>query len=223
MTMSTQPNKADGSGPEGHLGGNVRDIKIRWLRRMPVALSVGVVALVLLAACGGQTQSDYQSPPAAPEGVSNGFAPDFRITAYRGEDVLGGKETPFSKLLFRDKPVVLNFWAGACPPCRAEMPEFEQVHQQYKDRVILFGLDVGPFVRLGSREDGKKLIEELEITYPTGSTFDAEVVREYGILGMPTTIFIKPNGKIVKKWTGILNKRKMTELVEELLAASANR
>jgi peroxiredoxin len=100
------------------------------------------------------------------------------------------------------------------------MPDFEQVHQQYKDRVVLFGLDVGPFVGLGSREDGKKLIEELGITYPTGTTFDAEVVSEYGVLGMPTTIFIKPNGKIVKKWTGLLNKSKMTELVEELLAAS---
>jgi thiol-disulfide isomerase/thioredoxin len=187
---------------------------------MPVALSVGVVVLVLLAACGGQTQSELPSQTVAPEAASSGFAPDFRITAYRGEDVLGGEETPFSKLLFRGKPVVLNFWAGACPPCRAEMPEFEQVHQQYKDRVVLLGLDVGPFVGLGSREDGKKLIAELGITYPTGTTFDAEVVKEYGVLGMPTTIFVKPNGKIIRKWTGLLNKTKMTELVEELLAAS---
>jgi thiol-disulfide isomerase/thioredoxin len=187
---------------------------------MPVALSVGVVVLVLLAACGGQTQSELPLQTVAPEAAGSGFAPDFRITAYRGADVLGGEETTLSKFLFRGKPVVLNFWAGACPPCRAEMPDFEQVHQQYKDRVILFGLDVGPFVGLGSREDGKKLIEELGITYPTGTTFDAEIVSEYGVLGMPTTIFIKPNGKIVKKWTGLLNKSKMTELVEELLAAS---
>ena len=190
---------------------------------MPVALSAGVAALMLLTSCGGQTLSENPSQPVAPEGASSGFAPDFRITAYRGEDVLGGAETPFSKLLFRGKPVVLNFWAGACPPCRAEMPDFEQVHQQYKDRVVLFGLDVGPFVGLGSREDGKKLIQELGVTYATGTTFDAEVVKEYGVLGMPTTLFIQPNGKIVKKWTGTLNKSKMTELVEELLAASAKR
>ena len=135
--------------------------------------------------------------------------------------MLGGSETFLSKLLFKGKPVVLNFWAGACPPCRAEMPEFEQVHQQYKDRVILFGRDVGPFVGLSSREDGKRLIQELGITYPTGTTFDPEVVREYGVLGMPTTVFIQPNGKIVRKWTGLLTKSKMSGLVEELLAASA--
>jgi hypothetical protein len=101
------------------------------------------------------------------------------------------------------------------------MPDFEQVHQQYKDKVILFGLDVGPFVGLGSREEGKKLIEELRVTYPAGTTFDAGVVREYSILGMPTTVFIEPERKIVKKWTGTLNKSKMTELIEELLAISA--
>lgn len=190
-------------------------------RRVPCLLAaVGVLLLVVAAGCGGQGGSAYPTEPAPQEGAS-GFAPDFRITAYQGQDVLGGEEVPFSKLLFRAKPVVLNFWAGACPPCRAEMPDFEQVHQQYKDRVVLFGLDVGPFVGLGSREDGKKLIGELGVTYPMGTTFDAEVVREYNILGMPTTIFIKPNGKIVKKWTGLMNKSKMTELFEELLAASA--
>lgn len=192
-------------------------------RRVQFLLAaVGVLLLVVAAACGGTAGPSNPTEPVSQEGA-RGFAPDFRITAYQGVDVLGGAETPFSKLLFRDKPVVLNFWAGACPPCRAEMPDLEQVHQQFKDRMILFGLDVGPFVGLGSREEGKKLMKEIGVTYPTGTTFDAQVVREYSILGMPTTIFIKPNGKIVKKWTGLLNKSKMTELVEELLAASAKR
>ncbi len=211
----------------------MRDIKNRWLKRMPLAFGAGVVALVLLAACGGQspargyptTPVDAGYPTTQVDGGNErgAQAPDFQVVAYQGEDVLGGKEAAFSNLLSKEKPVVLNFWAGACPPCRAEMPDFEQVHQQYKERVILFGLDVGPFVGLGSREEGKKLIEELGITYPNGTTFDAEVVKGYGVLGMPTTLFIKPNGKIVKKWTGLLSKNKMVELVEDLLSASAKR
>ena len=47
-------------------------------------------------------------------------APDFRFSLYQGEEVLGAKELSLSDL--RGKPLVLNFWAGLCPPCRLEMP-----------------------------------------------------------------------------------------------------
>jgi len=150
------------------------------------------------------------------------LARDFQITAYQGEDVLGGQEIKFSDLLAQGNPVVLNMWAGLCPPCRAEMPDLQEVYEEHKDRVLLFGLDIGPFVGLGSREDGQALLEELNITYPAGTTFDADAVRDYQVLGMPTTYFIKPNGEIINQWTGLLTKDKTIELVEELLAASSN-
>jgi len=200
-------------------------MKIRWLKGMPVVFGALVVALVLLAACGGQTQSRYPSEPVAPKKTGSSFAPDIKITVYQGEEVLGGKEVWLSSLFSRNsgegKPVVLNFWAGACPPCRVEMPDLQEVHEEYKERIILIGLDVGPFLGLGSREQGQALLKELEVTYPAGTTFDGEVVRAYNVLGMPSTYFIKPNGERVRTWTGLLNKKKLTELVEELLAASA--
>jgi cytochrome c-type biogenesis protein len=148
-------------------------------------------------------------------------APDFEITVYQGAEVLGGETVRFSELLAQGQPVVLNFWAGLCPPCRAEMPDLQGVYEEYQGQVLLFGLDVGPFVGLGSRDEGRALLEELEVTYPAGTTFDANVVRDYQILGMPTTVFIKPNGEVVRTWGGLLNKDKMIELVEELLAASS--
>ena len=88
--------------------------------------------------------------------------------------------------------------------------------------MLMFGMDVGPFVGLGSREDGRLLLEELQVTYPAGTTFDASVVRDYQLLGMPTTYFIKPDGEIVSKWTGLLTKDKMVELVDALIAASSD-
>ena len=102
------------------------------------------------------------------------------------------------------------------------MPDLQEVYEEHKDRVLLFGLDIGPFVGLGSREDGQALLEELNITYPAGTTFEAGVVRDYQVLGMPTTYFIKPNGEIINQWTGLLTKDKTIELVEELLAASSS-
>ena len=145
---------------------------------------------------------------------------DFQISAYQGENHLGSDEVNLSELLAQGKPVVLNMWAGLCPPCRLEMPDLQAVHHAFQDQIILVGLDVGPFTALGTRDDGRALLQELGITYPAGTTFDAEVVRAYQLTGMPSTFFIKPNGEITRKWTGLLTEAKLTELVEDLLKAS---
>jgi thiol-disulfide isomerase/thioredoxin len=133
--------------------------------------------------------------------------------------LLGGADVQFSELLGK-QPIVLNFWAGLCPPCRAEMPDLQAMYDANHGEVLLFGLDVGPFVGLGSREDGKRLLEELKVTFPTGTTLDAQVVRNYKLVGMPTTYFIKPDGTIHRQWAGLLNKKKLDELVKELVTAS---
>jgi hypothetical protein len=75
-------------------------------------------------------------------------------------------------------------------------------------------------VGLGSREEGKALLKELNITFPSGTTFDSKVVRDYKILGMPTTVFITPDGRIFSSWPGVLTWDKMVKLTDELLQAS---
>ena len=101
------------------------------------------------------------------------------------------------------------------------MPDLQAVYEEYGDRILLVGLDVGPFVGLGSRADGQALLAELAVTYPAGTTMDSNVVFDYTLLGMPTTYFISPDGEIVDTWTGLLTEDKLVELVEQLLAASA--
>ena len=81
----------------------------------------------LLAACSTSTSQVSAS------------VPDFTITGYQSEDVLGGQTVKFSKVFERGKPVILNFWAGLCPPCRAEMPGFQKVFDQVRDSVVLVG------------------------------------------------------------------------------------
>ncbi len=176
--------------------------------------------ILAVAGCGQQARPNYPVTVVTPEGKSSARAPDFQITVYQGANVLGGQEIKFSELLAHGKPVVLNFWAGFCPPCRAELPDFQKLNDQYKDRILLFGLDVGPFVGLGSREDGKALLKELNITFPAGTTFDSRVVKDYEVLGMPTTVFIAPDGKIVSSWPGLLTWDKMVKLTDELVKVS---
>ncbi len=153
--------------------------------------------------------------------ITSNLPADFEISVYQGGEYLGGSDTvQFSNVVAQGKPVVLNMWAGLCPPCRAEMPELEEVHQEFKDTVILFGLDVGPFTGLGDKGDALDLIEEIGATYPAGNTGASSVVRDYGLLGMPSTWFIRPNGEVMRKWSGAINASKLRELTQELIAVS---
>ena len=114
------------------------------------------------------------------------MAVDFQVSIYRGEEQAAGQQVGSSELLGQGKPVVLNMWAGLCPPCRLEMPDFQEVSEQFGDEIVMFGLDVGPFPNLGTTDNGQALVQELGITYTTGTAIDPEVVKDYGLIGMPT-------------------------------------
>lgn len=167
---------------------------------------------------GGEV--NVASGPGSSVAVSSSDLPDFPIILYQGQDIVGASEPKFVSLL-GDKPVVLNYWASNCPPCTAEMPEFEKVWQKYKDRVLFVGLDVGRFFPgFGGQETSKRELKDLGITYPAGTPHSLDIVRQLEVQGLPSTVFITIDGKIHKKWVGILNESKLTELVEGLLKAS---
>ena len=100
---------------------------------------------------------------------AGGEASDFRLVAYQGQAIFGGsegEEVDFMQVFRHGKPVVLNFWAGLCPPCRAEMPGFQRVHDDLSDDYIMVGVDIGPFVGLGSHDDARGFMREFGIGYP---------------------------------------------------------
>ena len=98
----------------------------------------------------------------------------------------------------------------------------EEVSQEFKDEVLVLGLDIGPFVQLGDTEDALRLLADLNISYPNGTTSEIEMMRAYQVLGTPTFYFISPDGTIVKKWAGGMGKEKMVASTAELITASAN-
>ncbi len=180
-------------------------------------MALAVLAFVL-AACGGGSGDAGDQIPSVPTGTEidmsdeKDLADNFTFIMYQGEDKVGGSELDLAKL--RGKPVVLNFWAGLCPPCRAEMPDLQIFYDQFKDRVTLVGIDLGRFTGLGSQKDAKELLQELGVTYPAAYTNDSGVVKDFKILGMPTTFFIRADGTVFKKWSGALN--------EDVLAKQTN-
>ena len=144
-------------------------------------------------------------------------ASDFSFTLYQGVSELGGsREMNLSRL--HGNPIVLNFWAGNCPPCRAEMPQFQRFYNEFRDDITLLGIDIGPFTGLGSHQDAENLLRELGITYPAGFTDDAGVPRKYKVAAMPTTVFIKSDGEIFERRTGALNRNALVRFTSEMLA-----
>ena len=178
---------------------------------IPLAIVLAVAAI----ACGGSSSG---STSIVGDGASSSGdqAPNFSITMYQGQDVVGGEEVSLHSL-FGDKPIVLNFWAGLCPPCRAEMPDLQEFNNKFEDRALLLGIDLGQFTGLGNQKDAKELLDELEVTYPAGFTSDGDVIKDYRVLGMPTTIFIDIDGNIFNKWTGALNDSILEEKTLEML------
>lgn len=148
-------------------------------------------------------------------GPANEPAPDFTFTLYHGENELDAERLNLSDL--RGRPIVLNLWGAQCPPCRAEMPEFQRFYEGFKDKVRLLGIDVGEFTDLGSQDDARKLLDELGITYPTGYPDDSRLLRHYRVLAMPTTIFINAEGQIFRKWNGVLNMEKLKTITTNML------
>jgi thiol-disulfide isomerase/thioredoxin len=163
------------------------------------------------------TSSDSEGTADQAEGE---LEADFEINLYQGEDVLGGSSVRFSDVLAQGRPVVLNVWAGLCPICRSELPELQQAYETYGDQVLFVGVDVGPFVGLGSREDGRALLDELGITYPAGSTPDPQILRDYDVLGTPTTHFVTPSGESIQRRTGPMSEDQLHENIEALIEDS---
>ena len=159
-------------------------------------------------------------PPTESVAESSQLSADFEINVYQGEDALGGSSVKFSEVLAQGRPVVLALWAGLCPLCRAEMPHLEEAHLTYGSEILMVGVDIGPFVGLGSEEDAIALLDELKITFAAGSTPDATVVREYRVLGTPSTLFFTPTGELMQQWNGMLTEKQLSELIEALIEAS---
>ena len=116
------------------------------------------------------------------------LAPDFRLQDLDGRVVMLSD--------FRGKTVVLNFWATWCPPCREEMPEFQELWDERgtggSDDLVVLAVN---FLRDDSVGAATNFIEANEFTFPVVfDTTRGDVAARYGVRGLPATFFIDRNG-----------------------------
>ncbi|SVE38723.1 uncharacterized protein METZ01_LOCUS491577, partial [marine metagenome] len=140
--------------------------------------------------------TDQELPSRSKTDLTKGIvAPDFTIIRYPVQS--GKSQNRVSLTDFEGTPLIVNFWAGSCPPCRAEMPDFQALHEDSSNQLRIIGIDVGQFSGLGTPEQAEELINQVGVTYLTGYALSPDIMKDYKIVSMPTTIFIDAKGSIV--------------------------
>lgn len=123
-------------------------------------------------------------------------APDFTMTNASGEEI---------KLSdFFDKPVVLNFWASWCGPCKSEMPHFEDAYQKYGEDINFVIVNLTDGTR-ETVENASDFIEEQGYTFPLYFDTNTEGAMTYGTYSIPVTYFIGADGVPVAQANGALD------------------
>jgi len=143
-----------------------------------------------------QSSSNYSSSSEAPKTV----AKDFTVFDKDGNKV--------SLSDFKGTPIVLNFWASWCSPCKSELPDFNEVFSEQKGEVQFMMVDLTD----GQQEtqaDGQGYVESQGFDFPVFFDKNQEAAITYSIRYIPTTLFIDADGNIVKSYDGPISKEKL--------------
>ena len=181
------------------------------MKYLEKCLAVLLAAMLLLFSCAACTPSGSPSDTAATEegtslapappsdssaGSSAVNTPDFTVLNADGETVQLSD--------FFGKPIVLNFWASWCPPCKAELPDFEAACKKYEGKVTFLMVNLTD----GQRETveiAKSFIASEGYTFPVYFDTNYEASYKYGLSSIPQTFFIGEDGEIVAKATGMIS------------------
>jgi cytochrome c biogenesis protein CcmG, thiol:disulfide interchange protein DsbE len=170
-------------------------------RRMPVlpwwtipALLAAIAVVGLLAY--GLVSRQRGRPTEGP-------APDFTVQTFDGQTLQLSE--------YRGTPVIVNFWASWCVPCRTEMPLLESTWRKYQGQVLFIGID-----HVDTEPAARAFLEEFNVTYPNGPDLGGRVSDAYRIRGVPETFFIDREGNLRGVKIGPLSEAELEGWIQQL-------
>ena len=154
----------------------------------------------------------HQSSGAGAQSADAACVADAKPAADFTLPTLDGKSFKLSTL--RGKVVLLNFWATWCGPCKAEIPSFVELQQQYKNDLVVVGLSVDD-----PADKAKAFATEYKINYPVVLGLGHDDIQDaYGpIYGIPASFLISRDGKVCKRHLGIAPKAQFDREIKGLL------
>ena len=181
-----------------------------------IALAILITGVVLAVVAGILLLSNHQSPSPTGAAVDIDTLDGLAVATLAGVKNKGtqpsqGKlapnfalQYPNNKTLtladFRGKPVIVNFWATWCPPCRREMPGLVKAYEAHKDEgLVIIEVDVAE-----PAEAVAQFVKSYQMTMPVVLDSRQEVTRLYRTDSFPTSFFIDKDGVIQARWVGYL-------------------
>jgi len=162
--------------------------KISGLRPVMKACALAVALLVLIILFAGIHYS------GAEQKVTGRSAEDFTLND------LNGKKVTLSS--FRDKVVLINFWATWCSPCREEMPSMEKLYRRFRDK----GFVVLAVSTDRAAVDVQDYLQSQPLSFPVLLDYDLRVARsKYKVFMTPTSFLIDRRGVVVEKYYGAVD------------------
>ncbi|NNL48959.1 MAG: redoxin domain-containing protein [Acidimicrobiia bacterium] len=173
----------------------------RTRNRAGIAAAISLLILTVtigLAFLPGTTEPTDRPQPSTPA--------DIEYRSYETTEALLAD--------FAGRPLVVNFFASWCAPCRAELPHFVDAHAEFGERVGFVGIDYQD----PDRDAAIALLIETGVTYPIAEDPTGAILEDLsGLPAMPTTIFVAADGSIVERHRGIILIDDLSAMIEDLL------
>jgi cytochrome c biogenesis protein CcmG, thiol:disulfide interchange protein DsbE len=181
-----------------------------WLLILAGVLVVGLVTGVLVAVLDDNSEGNEstQRGAVAPGGSAEvgSPAPDFVLPALDGSGDVRLAD-------FRGRPVIVNFWASWCNPCRDEFPLLKEALRDYRaDRLAVIGVTYRDIPN-----DSRDFVEKMKGTWPQAVDDDRAVAEAFGVRSIPITFFIRPDGTVAARLFGFTSEAALEEPIGKLL------
>ena len=176
------------------------------LRTLVIILSI-LVATIAVSLLLQLRDSLLDRLPGLPEEAPTQGAemPDFTLETVDGETV--------SLSDYRGQPIVLNFWATWCTPCREEMPLLQETYEAHADAgLVVLGVNVRE-----TPEAVERFLEEVGVDFPVVLDPDSAVVNRYLVTSLPLTFFIDREGRLRTLVVGGMSKKVLDEHLSKIL------
>ncbi len=190
-----------------------------WIIIAVAFITVMVVAVVLYPKLAERFEEDSDTTTLPNYNVvdsDNGEANESPIKQTEDFTVYDAELNEVTLSEYFGKPIVINFWASWCYPCKSELPAFNAMYEKYGDEVVFLMINLTD----GQRETVSKVknfIANHGYTFPVYYDIEYDASKTYGVYSIPETVFINADGSLYDTRVGAMSEVALENYIKKLL------